>query len=214
MGNMKRAISYFMDNRLKDIRIKRGLTREALAEKINTSKGQIYQLETGRSRLSDVWLERLAPVLDVPQGALLRDGECFDLVDADLRKVPVLSGLELRRYQFAADPNEFKAMAEGIVYITYPHDNLVGFEVPDNSMNRVYPKGTIAITDFQNTDLEERAHYLVREGDELMVRSYRSNPIRFEAQSMLDDSDPIYPAKDTNVIGKVIAFQGDLQKVT
>ena len=57
----------------------RRLTQEDLADRIGTTKGVISLLESGERRLSDKWLRRLAPVLDVQPGWLLDyDPESLD----------------------------------------------------------------------------------------------------------------------------------------
>jgi transcriptional regulator with XRE-family HTH domain len=50
-------------NRIKDIRKERGMTLEKLAASVNTSRGQIYQLENGLRKLSHDWMVRLAKPL-------------------------------------------------------------------------------------------------------------------------------------------------------
>lgn len=50
-------------NRIQEWRTLRGLSHEKLAAEANTSRGQIYQLETGARRLTDEWMNRLAKPL-------------------------------------------------------------------------------------------------------------------------------------------------------
>ena len=58
-------------NHLRAWRLFRGLTQEALAEKIGTTKAVIGHIETGERGLSDKWLMKLAPVLGTSPGHLL-----------------------------------------------------------------------------------------------------------------------------------------------
>jgi len=62
-----------MGNRIKEFRKAMRLSQEALAHRIGTTRSQLVKLERGERRLSDVWLEKLAPALGVSQGALLGD---------------------------------------------------------------------------------------------------------------------------------------------
>lgn len=47
------------------------MTQEQLAEAVGTAANVIHQLETGKTRLSDKWLNRLAPALGTRPGFLL-----------------------------------------------------------------------------------------------------------------------------------------------
>ena len=50
-------------NRISEARRRAGLTLDQLAERIQTSRGQIYQLEHGKRRLTQDWMERLGEAL-------------------------------------------------------------------------------------------------------------------------------------------------------
>jgi transcriptional regulator with XRE-family HTH domain len=59
-------------NRLKAIRQAKGLSLEKLAALVNTSRGQIYQLENGLRKLSHDWMIRLANALKCAPEDLIR----------------------------------------------------------------------------------------------------------------------------------------------
>lgn len=50
-------------NRIKELRKARGLSLEKVAQGADTTKGQIQKLENGTRRLTQEWMERIAPVL-------------------------------------------------------------------------------------------------------------------------------------------------------
>jgi len=50
-------------NHIKEIRELRGLTMDALADKVNTTQSQISHLETGRRKLTWDWMVRLSDAL-------------------------------------------------------------------------------------------------------------------------------------------------------
>lgn len=58
-------------NRIRQWRNARGLTSAALAKAANTSKQTIWKLEHGQRRLTQDWLERLAPPLGLRPADLL-----------------------------------------------------------------------------------------------------------------------------------------------
>lgn len=67
-------IRWMGENRLYELRKRRGMTLDALAQAVGTTKMQIQRLEKGTRRLSDQWIYRLAPVLGVSPGQLLESG--------------------------------------------------------------------------------------------------------------------------------------------
>lgn len=58
-------------NHLSEWRRYRGMTQEQLAEAVDSTKATISRLEAGKRGLSQKWLERLAPALDVKAAELL-----------------------------------------------------------------------------------------------------------------------------------------------
>lgn len=56
---------------LREWRKHRGMTQEALADAVETSKSQISELERYNLQLSPKWLRRLSPVLGVQPGHIL-----------------------------------------------------------------------------------------------------------------------------------------------
>lgn len=58
-------------NQLRAWRKFRHLTLEEVADAIGTTKAVISQLETGRTTLSQKWLDKIAPVLNTSPGYLL-----------------------------------------------------------------------------------------------------------------------------------------------
>lgn len=60
-----------MANRIQEWRNKRGMSQIALAEAAGTTAPQINKLENGERKLTQEWLERLAPPLEVLPSDLL-----------------------------------------------------------------------------------------------------------------------------------------------
>ncbi|WP_417449580.1 XRE family transcriptional regulator [Kordiimonas sp.] len=197
-----------MENRLKEIRERKGLSQTELADAIGTTQGQIYKLESGSVRLSDVWLERLAPVLGVPQGALLSDGAGFETLRTSIREIPVIDYVQAGGYVSSANPYPKGEGMETILF-DYKHNKIFGLRVQGNSMDRVFKEGTTLIVDYTDTDLHDRKYYVISNGDGTSVKQYRANPIRFEPQSFADEYDTIFPDQNTRIIGRVVHFLGE-----
>lgn len=60
-------------NRIRELRVKAGLTLEALATAAGTSNQQISRLESGQRKLTLDWMVRLAPILEVEPKDLIGD---------------------------------------------------------------------------------------------------------------------------------------------
>lgn len=70
-GRMQNAYMAKDTNHLAAWRTFRHMTQAELAEKVDTTKAVISNLETGARGLSDKWLRRLAPALGTTPGMLL-----------------------------------------------------------------------------------------------------------------------------------------------
>ena len=62
-------------NRLRELRKERGLSHEKLAECLNTSRGQIYNLEQGNRQLTQNWMNRIAEALNCRPEDLITDNK-------------------------------------------------------------------------------------------------------------------------------------------
>jgi transcriptional regulator with XRE-family HTH domain len=60
-----------MANRIKEWRLKRGLSMQALAERVGTSRQQVHKLERGERRLTEDWMRRLGNILECAPADLL-----------------------------------------------------------------------------------------------------------------------------------------------
>ena len=60
-----------MSNRLRELRIKAGLSQDELARRMGTTRSQIVKLERGERRLTDKWIERAAQALGVPMAWII-----------------------------------------------------------------------------------------------------------------------------------------------
>jgi transcriptional regulator with XRE-family HTH domain len=60
-------------NRIKQLRQQRGLTLEQVADRAGTTFQQVQRLETGKRRLTDTWMRRLAGALGCRPAELMED---------------------------------------------------------------------------------------------------------------------------------------------
>ncbi|MBW4089925.1 MAG: helix-turn-helix transcriptional regulator [Proteobacteria bacterium] len=95
-----------MANRIRELRLARGLTLEQVGAKAETSPQQIQRLEKGERRLTDDWMRRVAPALGVAPATLLAD----TLPDAD-RVAQNIEEVVLLRLWRVLDPSEKRWIA-------------------------------------------------------------------------------------------------------
>lgn len=62
-----------MANNLKELRNRAGLSQDALATAMGTSRNQLAKLESGSRRLTEDWIRRAADALGVPNTAIIAD---------------------------------------------------------------------------------------------------------------------------------------------
>jgi transcriptional regulator with XRE-family HTH domain len=70
----ERALRHSRANRIREFRLRNGLSQERLAETVGCGHQQIYKLETGKVDLSHRWMKRLAPALGCEPWELLDVG--------------------------------------------------------------------------------------------------------------------------------------------
>lgn len=64
--------------KIKEIRLKKGITQEELAFKADLEQSQIYRLENGKRRFNADQLEKISEVLDVPVINFFEGNVVFD----------------------------------------------------------------------------------------------------------------------------------------
>ncbi len=74
------SIKKNLGNRIREIRINRALTQEALAEKINLSAKSLSQIELGNNFVSGETLDELCTALNITPSALF-DFKCSDTTE-------------------------------------------------------------------------------------------------------------------------------------
>jgi len=64
-----------MANRIREWRLRRGLSMQPLADRVDSSRQQIHKLERGERRLTEDWMRRLARALDCRPMDLFADAD-------------------------------------------------------------------------------------------------------------------------------------------
>lgn len=76
-----------LKNKIKELRNKKGITLQQLADVLNSTKTQVQRLESGTRRLTLGWMERIAKALDCSPKDLIEDdtyNDGYPLINSDL----------------------------------------------------------------------------------------------------------------------------------
>lgn len=122
-------------NRIREIRKNAGLSMEQLASRVNTSRGQIYQLEKGLRKLSQDWMIRLAE-------ALYCRPEEFIVYESD-SKIPVIAILG-DKSEVVAVNNKVSLMLSASLREPHFDKDSVHCDLVDAPPG-LYPSGLVAI---------------------------------------------------------------------
>lgn len=150
-------------NRIKEIRQRRGVSAQRLAEGLNAHRNTIVKLERGEMKLTTEWMGRIAKALECAPSDLISNG--------DSASVPITVGI-------AAAGNACRC--EGPAY-DKPHELLppppglkqaedcFAARVEDDSASRLYPEGSTLIV--RRVD---RLDQPLRVGSKVLVAHYRT----------------------------------------
>lgn len=141
------------ENNIREYRLAAGLSMQALADKIGTSKSQIDKLEKGHRRLTVDWMQRLAPVLDCAMADLLPEEQSAKAQDNAPRRrasdpgfnqpprVPTFQTPDLPLYsrQFSGETHEMVVRPINLIGVK----NAFAAYVSDDTMSPRYFPGEI-----------------------------------------------------------------------
>lgn len=85
-----------------------------------------------------------------------------------------------------------------------PAGDWIALRVVGDSMDRISPPDSIIFIDRRDKTLVPNACYVISNGDgEATYKRFRSNPMRFEPVSTNPAHEPIYPAREPLIVGRV-----------
>lgn len=185
-----------MKNRIKDLRVARGLTQAELAELAGTTKNQLVKLEGGSRRLSDHWAQRLAPHLGVSPYELFMPADA-----TPLRLVPIIGNISCGNWQEAIEN------AEGMVAASANGGrNLFALKAAGTSMDMLINDGGYVYVDPDDRDLIDGKVYAVMNGNnETTAKRYKANPARLvPCSSDQAHKEIIVGENPFTVIGRIV----------
>lgn len=191
-------------HRLRSLRVDRGLSQEALAKLLHSSKQQISRLESGERQLTELWLRKLAAALGCRVSDIVGElGPTVEVVNA-----PLISWVQAGGLVEISDPYE-PGFADEYIPVDYHRKTVIALHVRGDSMDRVAPEGSTIIVDFADRVLVDGKLYVVRINDTATFKRYRAGPDRFEAVST-KDHEAIFPTDPVDVVGRVVRVTKEL----
>ncbi|WP_158091217.1 LexA family protein [Thalassospira mesophila] len=194
-----------MENNIRAIRKRRGLTQEQVAELTGGTKGQISKLENGGLQLGMNWMEKLARALDV---------EPFELIASKnpIVRVPLIGWVSAGQLAMTreVDINDL-ADCPQIECHGVDERRCIALEVKGDSMNLVAPESSTIIVDVSQKEMNDGKFYVVAtNGGEATFKRFRASPNRLEPVSTNPVHEIIFPQTELRVIGRVIRVMQDL----
>lgn len=191
-----------MGNRIKELRVARGLTQPQLAKLAGTTKNQLAKLEGGDRRLSDHWAQRLAPSLEVqPYELFMREGE-----NVPVRFVPLVGHISCGDWKEAI--NE----ADGSVPAVAGGVNVFALRAQGDSMDRLISPSGYVYVDPDDRELTDGKVYAVMNGSgETTAKQYRAQPARLVPCSNNPDyCETVIGSDQFTVVGRVVGTYSPL----
>lgn len=198
------------NTRLKELRLARGLTLEALAEAIGTSKQTIHRYESGViSNIPPRKVEALASALGVtPQALMGWESERIPIAGA--RRVPMLGEIACGEPIFASEEHGGYIIADGNISADFC------LKAHGNSMigARIFDGDIVFIRSADMVENGEIAAVII--GDEATLKRVYYYPA--EAKLVLSPENPeyaplVYIGEELNrvhILGRAVAFQSRL----
>jgi transcriptional regulator with XRE-family HTH domain len=207
-----------MSARIKEARQARGWSQQELAERVSVSQPTIVHWEQGTHIPRHLALARLADALGVSRQWLQGGGDTVETAVAVKTGASISIGTAQQNYltqplQHVAiyagplDRTEIAAclrgerIAIGYAPVATATKSPLGVRVDDPSVRREFPKGSVAIIECGEKELQDGKYYLFAVNGTARLRRWGAMPMRLEADS-LEDVQFVVAAPE--VLGRVI----------
>lgn len=198
-----------LSNKLRSLRRARGLTLEAVAEAVGTSKQTIHRYETGAiANVPAEKVEALARVLDVTPNALMGwDGGATNLIPIRTRRLPLLGKIACGKPIYAEEEHESYAAVDGDTDADFclraSGDSMIGARIFDGDIVFIRAQHTVDNGEIAAVIIDEEAtlkrvyYYPDKQKLILSPENPKYEPLVFIGSEL----------SAINIIGKAVAFQ-------
>lgn len=183
---------------LKRLRKKADLSQAELAKKAGVAQQLISQLERGIN-VSTKKLPDIARVLGASAGEI---DENYAEVDGASVDVPLLSWVNAG----AMMREDISDEALGTITVTdLPGGDWIALRVVGDSMDRISPPESVIFVDRRDRRLVPNGLYVIadEEGNATYKRYRPGPPMRFEPVSVNTAHEPLFPAEEPMIVGRV-----------
>lgn len=202
-------------NKLKEMRERAGLTQQQLAEKIGVTQQTIWYYENGRREMKSGVLVELSNALECTVSDLLGLNEVKGVVQqvrSPSHPMPVVGRIA------AGTPREAIYQTgethEAPESLWEAHPGGFWLEVSGNSMNRLFPEGTLVLVDPDEEVRNGDVGVVFVNGDDATLKRvyYDGETVRLHPEShdpeyqdrVIDRDDPEAP--EVRVLGRAVAY--------
>lgn len=182
--------------KIRALRVQRGWTQDELAEKMATTKATISKIERSTMGLTVPWLRRFAEAFGVHWQDVMHEAE---VKNPKITHVPHVGKIAAGNWREAIqDPT-------GWIPSVGATDSAFALTPDGDSMNMIIPEGAIVIIEPEDKELRDGKIYAIANEDgDTTVKTYRTEPARFEPRSTNSDYQPIMlGSRPFTVIGRV-----------
>lgn len=196
-----------------DARLKKGWSQKDLAEKIGSSQQQIARYESGTEVRANVLIQ-LSQALDCTIAELLGIGPSVAIKAESCKSYP----LPVFGRIAAGTPSEALTQSDAThetpAYLVSDHSNAFWLRISGNSMNRLFPDGSLVLIDPDEEVRNGDVGVVFVNGDDATIKrvyfelgSIRLHPESYDpeyADRVIDGSNPDAP--DVRIIGKAVSY--------
>ncbi|HMN15693.1 MAG TPA: helix-turn-helix domain-containing protein, partial [Bellilinea sp.] len=191
-------------NRIAELREKRGLTQDQLAQRVGTTNQTISRLERGIRRLNDVWIRGIADALGVDWTEIMNGGP-----QAPASKFPKIKEARIHGGLGTNWLLEKDGADAGWIKLSYDRSKVTVLKSEFHDISHITPLGAWYVIDHEARNLEEGRFYLIRICDEgtNFARRYAAldGPPRFEPYATEPGQKTYFPGyHDIIVLGQIV----------
>ena len=149
--------SFAPTSKLRELRVEKGLSQQALADRVGTSQPQIKRLEDGARKLTKEWAERLAP-------ALHTTAEDIMFGTGGPKGMPVLGIIEAGQFRDISliDQDEQRPIIAVARDERFPHAEQYALQVSGDSMDELFADGCyVTCANWADTGMKLRPGLIV-----------------------------------------------------
>lgn len=200
--------------RIAEARTAKGWTQAELAKRVGTTQQQIARYESGENDVKSSVIVRISAALGVTVSYLLGVTEkgVLRAVPGESRQLPIVGRIAAGEAREAIEQKDRTHPIPDELFSEHPHS--VWAEVSGNSMNRLFPDGSLVLIDMDAEVQNGEVGAVFVNGDDVTIKRiyFEAGRIRLHPESydpeyrdrLIDRDDPDAP--DVRIMGKAVSY--------